>query len=248
MDVLERFKQNPDDKDAQEALFLQYRRLLYRLAARYSECDSAIDKDDLVQEAFPALLRAAKTHDPSSDKSFLSWCSLYVRGAMLKSFPRRRIVNEDGKKVYRLQPIPVYLDEPLNEEGDKTRGELLADEKAVVSADRLIRQEIRAEVRKAVDALPPINAQIVRRHYLDGKPLSQTAEEMGIRKDEAQAADIKALQQLRRMKGLQILATDLNYYRGKTAAAFHRDNTSETEDLALRRIAIKEKYGLYPEK
>lgn len=237
MDVLIRYRANPDDPEAREAMYQKYRRFLYRLAAPFAECDSAIDADDLVQEGYFALLEAAEGYDMDSHKPFTAWAGWFVKRKYYQALGAHTVTCEDGKRRYRIQPRAASLDAPVTDDGELSLCDTIEDTAAIDPEEWAINKGLGPLLESCVDKLPPAKAQVIRLCYLQGHTLKDAAEIMGMSYAAAWAAQGEALRLLRRMRDIRLLEGDGgSYYRGKSVAAFQRTHMSITEEIAFKRI------------
>ena len=219
-----------------EELYRDNVRLLWYLARKYAPAcalDRAVDVDDLVQAGFFGLIRAKETFDESRGKTWAGWAAWHVKREFEKALGMRegRFASADAGAV--------SLDQPLFNEQETTRGDLLKDESLPEADEGLLRGEIVRTVRARVDALEDGRGrEIVRRSRLDGEALGQVAQDMGITFQQAARLRGKAENALRRDKYLRAL-TDIDertrYYVHKGASAFQCDHTSVVEAAVIWR-------------
>ena len=159
-------------------LWAAVRGYAYRKARRWAaalEHKSGQDIEDLMQEAFLAMLRALETYQGGGGMSFLGWWKMYLRKAfngalgMLHSASRCDPVRR-CESLYR----PVG-------EGGELLGDLLEDrENPVEELERALwREELRRALRLALEELPGSNREMVVRRYCQGVKLRQIAAEAG---------------------------------------------------------------------
>ena len=154
-----------------------------------------VDVDDLVQAGFFGLIRAKETFDESRGKTWVGWAAWHVKREFEKTLGMRegRFASADAGAV--------SLDQPLFNEQETTRGDLLKDESLPEADEGLLRGEIVRTVRERVDALKDGRGrEIVRRSRLDGEALGQVAQDMGITFQQAARLRGKAENTLRRDK------------------------------------------------
>ncbi len=81
-------------------------------------------------------------------------------------------------------------------------GEVTAADDAPDPEERAGRRELLALVRAALDELPPEEAALVRRHYLEGEQFDDVARDLGISKSWASRLHARAIDRLtRRLRG-----------------------------------------------
>ena len=148
-------------------LINRYRRLL--------EQTGAIGEDDLFQVGCMALLEAQKKYNPESGMTFLGYSQFYIRKAMRQELG----FSSDGKPPAQLD----YLDEPLSDEAETTRGDIIADPDALPLDEPIIAEETRREtseqVRAALDRMKSDKQRTaVSLVWMKGKTREQAAAEM----------------------------------------------------------------------
>ena len=201
-----------------------------KIALRYHallDRTGAVDLDDLCQVGSLALLKAKEKYDPEAGASFLHFSQYYIRNAI-----RRELgFSSDGESPVLLD----YLDEPIGEDQDISKIDMVPDDTLEPALDKVIREEstaeIQTEVRNAVDELKnDKQREIINRVYFKQQTRSQAAEEMGVSYGVGNAIEHQALQKLHRNSKLQ----DLVEYRRFGFAKFRNLWRSEEEDFILR--------------
>lgn len=143
---------------------------------RLSNEDRAVDVDDLIQEAYFAMVRAAETYDPEKDSSFLNWWNFYMKTAFNSALNVR---TEKGRKsiCHRCRS----LDTPLAEsDGDTLASVIQSDAGELEDADRRIwRDELRRTLTSMLRQLPDQWREILYKRYFEGKTLQEIAAENG---------------------------------------------------------------------
>lgn len=164
-----------------EDVVQQYAPLVRKAVRRYSgalRLTCAVGPDDLEQVGSIAILDAQKTYNPSAGKSFVGWALFYICSAM-----RKELQIRDGKMK---DPVFVRLDETIDEDGETTRGDELADPDAVPIDEDLLTDETRRETTEAVHAAidrmkSAKQREVIKRVYLEGQDRKTAAAEMGIK-------------------------------------------------------------------
>lgn len=227
-----------------EELYEENKTVLRAEARRYKgfcEKDRAVSVEDLEQTAFIGLVEAARAFDKDSGKSW-SIC--------LKGHIRREIYNALGVRDGELKKThskAISLDNNLIE-GDSesaTLGDMIADDSLPESDEALLLEELRKNVRAALDDLTdPRQRQIAELYIFEGKSMKEAADYVGITSARALQLYGRALSNLARDARLQALAgidDRTRFYARKGVGAFMSDRTSVTEEAALWRIEQKEK-------
>ena len=167
---------------------------LWIIANRYSELlkqTGALDTDDLFQAGSMALLEAQKRYDPAAGASFLSFSFNPVRGAMRRALG----FSQDGQPPRTYE----YYDEPLQDDAEATRFDLIPDTKAEPLEDRAERLELYDLLHEAVDNLPnDRQREAIDRVYFRAQPRTEAAAEMGIKYAACVTAEQLAFSKLRK--------------------------------------------------
>ncbi len=162
------------------AVIEQYTTWIKKVANRYNgilEQTGAISEDDLFQVGCMALLEAQKKYNPDAGMKFMSYSFNHIRNAMR---------CELGFSSHRKAPDGmIYLDEPLSEDAEASRIDLIPDEaptaeEAHIEQDR--KEEIAEAVHAAIDRLKNHKyREIITRCWINGQSRSEAAEEMGMK-------------------------------------------------------------------
>lgn len=206
-------------------------RLANYWAGRYSwilERRNDLDRDDLKQAAFLGILEARKAYKEERGGE-VTLAGFYARKEI-----RALLGIRNGK----LPPALESLDEPLNDETDDTRLDLIADESIPEADAALLEEEKRQTVRDAVNRLSADQRAVVTMRFFEGKTYPQTAAEMGITQDKAARIWGNARRTLYRNRYLKALA-EVNrrtpYLLGVGVTRFNSTFTSAVEELVLLR-------------
>lgn len=212
-------------------------RLANYWAGRYSwalEVRNDLDREDLQQAAFLGILQARNGYREDLG-SFATFAGYYARNEI-----RALLGIRNGK----LPPVLESLDEPLNDETDDTRLDLLADETIPDPDAGLIEAERKQTVRDAVDRLQEDQRAVVSLHFFEGKTYQQAADEMNLTRDRVTTIFQNARRNLRRDRYLKALA-EVNrrtpYLLGVGVTRFNSTFTSAVEELVLLRERLLNK-------
>lgn len=211
-----------------EQLLKQYDRFIWKIVNRYKKAAANyawIDEADLYQVACIALLKAQKTYNPESEAAFMTYAHRIITWKIYRAL--RIKSNPAG---YAFEPIMLSLDEPINEDGDITRGDTIQsdDEPPEETAERAA---IAAEVRAAVSTLPEIQEEIINRLYLNDPTESrpEIAKDKGVSVSVIGRQKEKAFKKLR--YELRELQPKMPHHIG--LSQFRSHWTSEPEQYAL---------------
>ena len=218
----------------QEALILlwdQVYRLAYKIAGSYRELlagNRAVDIEDLMQSAFLGVEYAAM-HYNAEKALFSTYVALSIRKQC------RAALGLQG----RLRKEHYYadsLDEPISEEGEGTKADMLEDTSLPPSDSNLLQAEMVQTVRAAVAELPGRQAEVIARYWMDGCDYAEIAAFLGLSLSRAQQLGKKGLRSLSRRDDLKELA-DAACWRHVGLGAYRTTLTSATEAAALYRMS-----------
>lgn len=172
-------------------VILQYEAWINKIVKRYSGMlndTGAVDTEDMIQAGNVGLLEAQKTYDPNRGSSFISWSYKPIRNSIFSLFG----FDNPGRKRPRL-PL-VYLDEPIDTDGEETMLDMIQDPNCIIPEEKAVqdaaREEIRKEVRAAVERMQNEKYKtVVKRIWLEGKDKKSLAAEMGLSLEAVQHCD-----------------------------------------------------------
>lgn len=218
------------------AVIEQYEPFLIKLANRYDDILSrtgAVGFDDLLQVGRIAVLDAQKTYYPDKG-SFINWISYYIRKAMRSALD---FDNQTGAA-----PVPlVYLDEPLSDDTETKRGDMVADPDALPIDEPIIedetKREISKQVREAVERMKSDRQrEVITRVWLNGQERTAAAADMGMKTTALQTLDKTARTTLRRDWRLKRFVSQEVPLIFVSLARFNTTWTSATEEAAFWRL------------
>ena len=213
-------------------LFRANRGLLHKFARRYSQIDTAVDTDDLIQAGYMGLVEAERTFDPNQGKGWVGWAAWYVKGAMAAA------VGIRGAKE-RPHLHAVSRDAPLgDDEGAGSLLDMREDESIPDASSGLVEADRAATVRAAVERLEADRREVIRRRDLQGMSYTVVGEGMGLTVGEVKNLRVRALNDLRNDKAIRLMRLEdaTPYYRRVGVSTFNTTWTSATEAAALWRI------------
>ena len=211
-----------------EELLKQFERLKFKAAKRFIKTVERlvwIDAEDVYQVADIALLKAQQTYEPTEEASFMTYAYRFIEWEIMKALK----IRWDGNG-YKIEPITVSLDEPINEDGDITRGDTIPSNETPLP-EQMETREIVSRVRTAVDALPEDQEEVIRRRYLNDPTESgaKIAEEKGVPVHIIAGKKDRAFKRLRKdLRDLQDLTP-----RHVGVRKFNTTWTSEPEQYVL---------------
>lgn len=213
----------------------------------YSKNKAAADNagltlEDFDQEAFFAVHAAAIAYTPEKG-AFTTLLYYYVQSQINKAVcgeHRRNITTEDGRRVAvsanplnECSSLDIRLDE--TDEGSSTKGETIEDPAATqafqTAEDDLYTEELHNALEEALSQLAAKQADVVRRHYFEGKAISEIAREDGTTRNAAQNREQAAFAALRRNPKLQRWRDEIISTRAWSGTGFgawnHRGSVEE---------------------
>lgn len=193
--------------DAERETVDRNRGLVYALAKRM-ELGRRLS-DDAIQAGFLGLMRAARKYDPAKGVAFSTYAAYWIRQGIGRHFENNHMVH-----------VPVHVQRNTRPEPAAKWGRMLREEMGARAAAAMVRPEsiqatgrepaapdpareverddVIARVRAAVSALPPREAEVVRRR-MDGETIKAIGEAMGLTPDGAKRVGRKAHARLREM-------------------------------------------------
>lgn len=217
-----------------ETLFMDNKGLIWRIARRYEyfcRQSGAVDLDDLLQVGFLGLVQAHATYDAAAGKSWASWAWWYVDNAMRDALGLRTC---NGRAALET----ISMDAPLDDEEGATLGDMQADPTLPDPDESLLRQEMQATVRAAVDALPEGSRAAITLTVMQSMTRAEAAQALHISPDQLRRDIDKAMRCLRldrQLRALALLEDGTPYWACKGIRAFERDWTSTVEAAVLWR-------------
>ena len=184
-----------------ETLIYCFTPWVQKIASRYTALlakTGAVDMNDLYQVGCMALLNAQKLYNPEAGASFLGFSQNYIRNAMRKELG----FSPDGR-----QPVIMeYLDEPLKDDEDTCKVDMLMDESIEPADERIQRLERYDELHRAIGRLESDkHREIIKRVYFDEETPQQAAASMGMKVGSFYSANQIALGKQRRDYKLKML-------------------------------------------
>jgi RNA polymerase sigma factor FliA len=199
---------SPDDPMAGMALV---RRIAASIARRLP---SHVDRDELVSLGALGWAEARVRFDATRGVPFAGYAAARVRGAVLDGLRAVDTLSRGERKRAKADSSP-------------TAPRIVSDELEVAAAvadtadtaDVLEQEELRQELRRALDRLPARERHVVSRHFFDGVPMRTVAAELGVTESRISQICSGALAQLRRSFGIALLPRTRNTKTTATLAA-----------------------------
>ncbi len=205
----------------------------------YEPCSRCgVGLDDLYQEAFLAMLDAARSFKPNAGHNFTTYLSYPVTNRFKALTNCRR-----GKR----NPLnnSESLDEPLSSKnGNFTLKDTVQDKNSELGFEDVERNLYQNSLHKALEdqisKLNPISQTVIRCRYYQRQTLEQTGEIIGCSRDVARQHEYKALGTLRKPKAAKALKPFLYFdyeslaYRGTGLSSFKSRGGSAPEIITER--------------
>ena len=231
-ELCEKLQAGEEKAAALEALWEKNQGVIRKTCTPYMR---VYGEEDVMQESFLAMYKAAVTFDSSQEVSFLTWLTNTVKW----HFSRR------NSRRYGGQMELLILDSPLksDEDGDTTALDLVIGDSdpASEAENDLLEAQIRETVNRCVDKLPQEEAEVITARFFYQAPLDVISANMGISKSSVEVLRGKALNRLRKKHGAVLRACldaldEVRYSSGLQGVGVQRFNntwTSSTERTAL---------------
>ena len=203
--------------------------------------NAGLSFEDLVQEGYFAVDYAAK-HYSAEQGNFTT----YLSYALLKQIRTatcgehtRGVTTEDGRRA-QVSANPLNectsLDARLDEEdeGSSTKGDTIEDPTASQAfqqtEDDIYTEELHAALEEALNKLTARQADVIRRHYFNGKSFAEIAREDGTSTNAPRSYEASAFMVLRRNPSLARWHDDVittRAWRGTGWGAWNRYGSVE---------------------
>lgn len=231
-------------------LWAQVERLLGVIVNRYITrlgdlvAAAGVEREDLEQEAYFAMLGAVKAYDPAKGYAFNSYLALQCQ---------KRFFSLLGLRGRR-EPLNACasLDEPASndEDDDRTRADIIpsGEDMEADTVERLWLAQLRADLDAALSKMDELEADCIRRHYLDEQSKTAIADTRGMSPQSVFGHIDHGLRELRSRSA----GVGLHKYRddiiGRCAysgslGSWRYTGTSSTERTALKLFEAEEEYS-----
>lgn len=178
-------------------------RLINMMIGKYAErriLPPDIEKEDLLQCGYFAMLAAVKAYNPNKEYKFNTYLNLHVKNTVNTAINhgKRNTSTDDNIKVYS------YNVNVSGDDGEETeRLELMQDESTLYEYEALELSDIQKHVWEAVAELPERQGEVIRRYYLSGETLKEIAEDKGVAVENIRVRKNQGLQMLRKNRWLR---------------------------------------------
>lgn len=236
------------DQQAIAQLWKQNKGFMCAWCYRFYECNRdrcaayGVELSDLQQETFFAIIEAIKAYKPEQGHSFLAWLKFPLKNrcnALLGKRGAPRLLNECAS-----------LDEPIGEDEDTSRLDMIADPNAgeefeSVEDQAYIRQ-LHEALAAAMDTLQEKHRDVLKWRYYDGLTLQQCGERLNCSAEYSRQLNRQALSRMRKGQALRILNRFLSdTSRAYTGTGFQAWNAGgSVQERIVERIEKQENF--YP--
>lgn len=225
-------------------LWAQVERFVWRMANRRPDT-GAVDREDLYQSGYLALVAAVDSYDPERGAPFLSWLAQHLLTAFSEAGNYR-------SEKQRRDPIHTAdsLDRPLGEDADGATLEAVVaapdSEAAYEEAEaRIWQEELHAALETALDALPDGQGDLLRERYFNARTLRDLAAERRVSIETIRQRERAALQELRRPRRSRNLRAFLDleertpYYLHVGMRTFQQTGESSVDRIVAIRDGLR---------
>jgi RNA polymerase sigma factor (sigma-70 family) len=163
--------------------------MVNRYLQRYFVGD--MEREDLVSWGMIGLLQAARAWDPARSRSFSTLACKAIERMIIRGVSREWKPDQAAATL-SLDGL-VFGEE--GEGGDTRFVDRVAGEQDV--EQQLLDSETGLALRSALEQLPPDQRRLIERHYYEGVPVRELAQELGLTRQGVYVRQRNILQQLR---------------------------------------------------
>ncbi len=195
----------------------------------------AEELEDLINQGFIGLYKAAEMYKPDKGAKFLTYATYWITQSI------QRYIQNCGK-LSRVLGM-CSLDKPIGEEEDMSMYDLIPSPEDMEgdAMDRMEQDQLRTVIWPIVDTLPKDQATVIRERYQERHTLDEIGKKLGTNKERVRHIEADALRYMRRPRIRKVLEPyweeDRIYsyaLRGTSAATFENTWTSSTERVAMK--------------
>lgn len=214
-------------------LWEQTKRYVAKMAIRWYlhfEGGRGVEVADLIQSGYLAMLDAVRTFEDGNG-SFLSWLTYYLQ----KEFGALYGIRTEHTKRDPLNTA-ISLDAPIGGEDGMTVAETVVDPdgengyQQVEDSDYI--RALREALESALNDIPPKNAEVIRKRYLEGQAQGAIATAAGVSPQEIHNRERKGFSLLRRPQTIEKLR-EFNPYSYTGYQAWYRSGMSVQERFVI---------------
>ncbi len=219
-------------------LWEQVEKFIRRQANQRTDA-GAVDREDLYQSGYLALVKAVDSYTPERDMKFINWLAYHLKTAFNEA-SNYRSRRQRRDPMHRADS----LSRPLDEEG----GELLdtvADPLGLQgiheAEERIWQEELSYALKRAIEGLSEAESEVIRERYYQGFAIAQIARKTGKTAYEVQRDERRGLANLRKpSSGLRaFIEENTPYYLHVGATRYNTTQTSAVEEVVFLREGME---------
>ena len=204
-----------------------------------------VTAEDLYQQGFFALLRAADTYDADSGSSFLTWLAYHLKTAFAEAAGYRSAKRDP------LDCAPRSLDAPASCDDDDTdplRDRIASPAPSVEddATERIYTEELHGALDGAIARLPARQGAFIRALYWDATPQKEVAARHGVSSERVRQQVKTGLRALRKGDAgaelRRFLDDGTDAFAHVGVRAFNATGTSAVEMLVLQREELQSRF------
>lgn len=235
------------DKAARVELWEHNRGILYtmlkQLYDRYKDraARQGVTFEDVQQIGYFAVVSAVNGFDPGAGVKFSSYLFYHVKNEFftllgLRTERQRRDLMADAQRIEEILP---------GTEENITVGDAIPDQKAEEELEAVCERAYNAELRRALDTqlgeIDPLEAEVIRSRYYNGKELPQIAEELGVSVKQAKQLNAGGMRKLRgKARSLRRFCEEYTEDHAYQNTSFHKwDSCGSVEEIITERLEFK---------
>lgn len=233
------------DQSKVQELWEQTKKLLYSLVnRRYAVLElsgdtASVDREDLQQAAFLALVEAIKYYDPEKGYQFTAYltaaCKTEFNEAIYGGVTRKTMCDPAHSAISANTPI-------FEDENAATIEDMIADERDGIAdaEERIFAQERHECIEKVLSSLPDEPKQAIRYMFYEGLNQRETAEKMNVNRDRIRVLMNKARQHFLRKQYRDELEEYVDFRTNFFLGASAERQESAVERIVIEREKIRE--------
>lgn len=224
-------------------LWEQVERFIRRQANQRPDT-GAVDREDLYQSGYLALVEAVDSYTPERDMKFISWLAYHLKTAFNEA-SNYRSERQRRDPMHRADS----LSRPLDDEGGGGLLDIVSDPSSLHRLqeveERIWHEELSKALKRAIEALADDESDTIRRRYYQGQTMAQVARETGKTAYEVQKEERRGLAALRKPSAglLAYIEERTPYYLHVGATRYNTTRTSAVEEIVFMREGMGQREG-----
>ena len=160
------------DSTASDELYHRYKNIVRGKARPYFLVGA--DRDDLIQEGMIGLFKAIRDYDSAKNRSFRPFAEMCVTRQILTAIKQATRIKHRPLNKYESLYQSVY-----DEDSERQLVDVIGMSSALNPEELYIKQELNRALEQAIEsALTDLERAVLER-FLDGRPYSEIAAELG---------------------------------------------------------------------